>query len=491
MHPPEAQPETTGPEAPKTRGLRQLAMRGAVLTIGQLGVKNILRFGSNLVLAYLLFPEAFALVVLCSIVVQGLEMLTDFGIKPAVIRSARAKDPAFLKTAWTMQLSRSCALWITAAALAHPVAIWYHEPLLTYLIPVYALTLVWTGFESMGVTTAVRELALVKFSIYSFGETFIKTGITIVWAFISPSVWALIGGTLITNALSAIVSHILFPQGGLRFTWDRTAVAEIRRFGGWVFVSTLLTYLSQQMDRIILGKLVSISVLGVYSIALNLARLPLDIAFSVMGWVLYPALAEIVRRDPKQLDSRLKEARGAVLAAAQFSVCGVMLFSPWFFWYLYDARYADAAHFTPFLAVSTWFAILQSSASQALTALGDVRSLARSNLVKLAVTTTGCLVGHYFYEMTGFIAGIGLGSLAAHLSVSHSLGRHGIRILKQDSIYTAVVGVIAIVCLGIPLLAADDAHYVEMAALSVFGFAASSAIALRALGPLLGRLRSD
>jgi O-antigen/teichoic acid export membrane protein len=468
--------------------LRDRMLRGSVFALGGQAFNTILRFGSNLALAYMLFPEAFALVVLCSIVIQGLEMLSDMGIRPAVIQSQRSEDPLFLNTAWTFQILRSLVLWLSASALAWPMASWYNEPQLIYVIPVSALSSIATGFQSIGVSIAMRHLHLGRIAIWGIAETSIKTLIMVIWAYYWPSVWALVGGAVITYTISSLATHRIFPAIRHRIAWDRSAASELWHFGRWIFVSTMLTYLSQQVDKILLGKLMPIGVLGVYSIAYNLARLPMDIAANLMGVVLYPALAEIVRTDREALQAKLTEARGVILAAAQFGIVGVILVSPWFFKYLYDDRYIEAAHFAPLLAIAVWLSILHACIYPVLVALGDVRSLAWSNFVKFVSTAAGCLLGHHYLGMPGFIIGNGLGCLIGYLVVARALARHRVSVIVQDVYYSGIIAAIAIFCAAIPWQPGIAVHQPLLAAsLGVVGLAVSGLIAYRTLRPTIRR----
>ena len=61
------------------------ALRGGALTAGSYAFTQALRLASNLILTRLLFPEAFGLMALVSVVLVGLAMFSDVGIGPAAI----------------------------------------------------------------------------------------------------------------------------------------------------------------------------------------------------------------------------------------------------------------------------------------------------------------------------------------------------------------------------------------------------------------------
>jgi len=436
--------------------VRSRAASGAAWTLASFAVGNVLRLGSNLLLAHFLFPKAFAVVAIASIALQTLEMFSDLGIGAAIVQSPRGNDPAFLNTAWTIQAIRGVLLWLVSVAIAWPLAQAYQTPELQWIIPACGLAFVSTGLQSTKLQTRRRDLDLAKITIMGLCETLLKTAITVVWAVLSPSVWAIIGGSVISYTFFMIATHVLLPGQGNRLAWDREAAAHLTRFGRWVFVSTSLTFLAMQSDRLVLGRLEPMEVLGVYSIAYMFSKLPFDIAVRLAAQVQYPVLAEAHRSGGEQFVSRLLESRRLILAVSQAGVLGIIIIAPWFFRHGYDVRYADAVRLTPLLALSVWITILQASADRALLAAGDARSLAMANGANGVVTFIGCMIGHRLGGVTGFIAGAAAGNLAGHLIVAAALRSHGIRIIGQDVKYSAFVLLVAACDMFVPDLVANE-----------------------------------
>ncbi|MCE9529776.1 MAG: oligosaccharide flippase family protein, partial [Planctomycetes bacterium] len=63
---------------------------------------QIIRFGSSVILAKLLFPEAFGLYALTFAFLTGLHLFSDLGIRVSIIQNPRGEEPKFLDTAWTL-----------------------------------------------------------------------------------------------------------------------------------------------------------------------------------------------------------------------------------------------------------------------------------------------------------------------------------------------------------------------------------------------------
>ena len=93
-------------------------MRSSMFTMGGYVATQVLRLGSNLILTRILFPEAFGLMALVAVILQGLTMFSDVGVSPSIMQSKRGDDQQFLDTAWTIQVIRGTLLWLFACAIA-------------------------------------------------------------------------------------------------------------------------------------------------------------------------------------------------------------------------------------------------------------------------------------------------------------------------------------------------------------------------------------
>lgn len=167
--------------------LKKLAIRGTVWTIAGFGASQILRFGCNVILTRLLFPELFGLMALVNIFILGLHLFSDIGIGPSIIQNKRGDDPAFLNTAWTLQIIRGFCLWVCAVLIAWPIAKFYAEPQLLWLLPVLGLSTIIAGFNSTALFTLNRHMAVRKLAIFELGVQIIYLTVMMVWAWFSPT----------------------------------------------------------------------------------------------------------------------------------------------------------------------------------------------------------------------------------------------------------------------------------------------------------------
>ena len=74
-------------------------LRNAVWTVGSFGLSQGLRLVMNIILARLLAPELFGIMVIVNSLRTGIELLSDVGIGQNVIYHKDGNDPEFYNTA--------------------------------------------------------------------------------------------------------------------------------------------------------------------------------------------------------------------------------------------------------------------------------------------------------------------------------------------------------------------------------------------------------
>lgn len=436
---------------PSQAPIAQRAARAGMWSIGGYFAAQSLRLLSNLLLTRLLFAEAFGLMALVSVFLQGLSLFSDIGAGPVIIQSKRGDQPDFLNTVFTVQVMRGVALWLIACIGAQPFALFYDAPILAAILPVSGLNALASGFNSTKLFTANRRLSLARIAILEITSQATGIAAMVTWALISPTIWSLVGGGLTTAITKAVLSHTILPGERNRFHWDRSIAKEMLSFGRWIFLSTALTFLGSQSDRLIFGKLVSMHTLGVYNIALMLAMLP-PLAFGRLGnTVILPVLSRMFERggDPTPAYHR---ARKPILLGAGWLISGMIAGGPLIVMVLYDDRFIPAGWMLRILAISGWLSVLESTVAPALVALGTPKWNAMGNGVKLAGILTLIPLG---YSIAGF--GGALGALAAADLVRLCvvwLGayRMKLRDFSQDIVNTARVACSAGLGLGVLFL---------------------------------------
>lgn len=419
--------------------LKKLAIRGTVWTIAAYGASQLLRLGSNVILTRLLFPELFGLIALVNVFITGLHLFSDIGVGSSIIQNKRGDDPAFLNTAWTLQIIRAFGLWFCCFLIAWPVANFYREPQFLWLTPVVGISTIISGFNSTALFTLNRHMALRQLAIFELGGQVISFTVVIVWAWFSPSIWALIVGSLVSDLIRLVWSHRLIPGPPNHFAWDRDAVNALFSFGEWIFVSTAITFLAEQIDRLILGKLLSFEMLGVYGIAFTLSDMPRQITLALSSKVIFPAVSKLAELPRETVRAKILKNRKPILITLAFGLSVLVSFGDILILVLYDKRYIQATWMLPLLALGIWPRMLCNTIEPSLFAIGKLQYPALAQLLRFIFTLIGLLLGFFLMGIVGAVIAVALNDFCYYGAINYGLWREGLSGLMQDIKATALL----------------------------------------------------
>lgn len=429
--------------------LKKLAIRGAVWTLVGYGLSQSLRLGANLILTRLLIPEMFGLMALVNVFILGLTLFSDIGIGPSIIQHQRGDDPDFLNTAWTIQIIRGFGLWFLCLLIAWPIAQFYSEPQLLWLIPIVGLSTVINGFNSTALFTLKRKISLGKLTVFELGIQLISLSVMLIWAWFNRTIWALIVGNLVSEIFRMVISHRLIPKTYNRFAWEQKALADIFSFGRWIFASTSMTFLAAQADRLILGKLLSFQLLGIYNVAVIFADLPKMVMNRIGNQVIFPVISKQASLPRASLRKKIRQKRRLILMAATPFLAILVSFGDVLICGLYDERYHDAAWMLPILALGIWPNLLTITMSSSLLAIGKPLYEARGNFFKFCYMVIGLPVGFSLLGVTGAVIMVALNDFPFYAAVSYGLWREQLTVITQDLQATALlIGLITLILIG-------------------------------------------
>jgi len=362
-----------------------------------------LRLASNLVLTRLLYPEAFGLMAITQSILMAARLLSDVGLSQSIVRSARGHERSFCDTVWTLNILKDGSLFLVVCVAGPVAARLYHQPLLAQLVPAMAATLLVAAFNSTKLAVVNRRLEIGRLVLIELGAQAcgIATMIAAAAAWRSP--WALVAGNWATALALLAGSHLLLRGPANRFAWDRAAVREVMSFGGWVMLSSIVTFLLGEGSNLLNGWLVGPQAVGFLGLSTNLALVAWSTIQALGGRVFYPAYAEVWRDRPAQLSrvlvrSRQAQLLGGCAVALVWAVLGQRLVG-----LLYDPRYRVVGALLQIQAVGTIFAFASSSYANVLWAMG----LGRLNVMLVAVQAASLfallVLGHHLGGLLGLM----------------------------------------------------------------------------------------
>lgn len=420
--------------------LRGRAMSAGAWSLAALIASQAMRLGGNLIMARLLVPEMFGIMMIATTLSVVLALFSDIGLRQNIIQSKRGQDPLFLDTAWTLQIVRGFvlfALTLLIAALAWlaqqrqwlPAGSTYAADELPAVLAVTGLSAVINGFQSTKVALAFRSLQQGRVVLAEFFGQLIGLLIMLGVGYLTGSIWSLVFAGLVAPLVSVLLGHRWLLGPGNRLQWDPASLQELVAFGRWVLLSSALGVMAMYGDRLLFGGSMSAAQLGVYSIAVLILG-ALEIAVHRMvGAVALPAFSEAARAEDMSRLRVLYYQLRLPLDLGLLFACGVLFTAaPLVIDLLYDQRYRQAGHMLAILSLSL-FTLRFTLAHQVWLSLGLSRFLAQDNLIRFLAlwSMVPLLLAHNVEWAVWGVALHTLPTLCLILFVNHRLGLLSLR----------------------------------------------------------------
>lgn len=410
-----AAPNTAGPAGPE-RSLLARVLSGVGLVAGGMVLTQGLRLVSNIVMTDRLDPEAFGLMGIAFTLTVLVGMLTDVGVTSSVVRSDHGDDPAFLRTAWVTSIARNALIFLAVCLIAVGLAVWrdalppgsiYANPLTPFFLVGAGLQVLVSGFLSMNMALAGRNMRYGRVVAVEVAAQATTIPVMVLAYELGAGPWSLLVGAGTAALVLVGGSHLAVPGPRMGFEWRREHFSEIFSFGKWLLIASLFGFVLNRGDQLIFGWLFEEGAFSLYVIAALWITAVIGVASSLLGKVLYPALAEALRRDPASVDRTYKRLRLLADAAALSAFVGVVLLIEPFFDLIYDPQYQAAAPIVRLLAVSFLF-LPYRLVSTVILVEGRSRDFTWVTGITAAAMVAFVVAGHALYGETGAIVGFAL-----------------------------------------------------------------------------------
>ena len=294
-------------------------LRGSFYTALSQGVTVACQIGSVIILSRLLTANDFGLIAMIGPVIVFLSMFKEMGLLQAVIQK-KTLTYGQLNALFWINIGVSLSLTLLLIWMAPLIARFYSAPELTALIRVMAVSMFISALGAQHFALLNRQMVFGRIASNASIVAVVTLSVSIIWALISPTPWALVAGTIAGMSVGTLLVWIWVP-----WTPSRPAMApgtgELIGFGAGVTSFKLANFFSRNLDNILIGRVWGSIALGLYDRAYKLLLFPLSRVAQPLSQVMIPVL------------SRMQD-EPARYAHAFFRVFGLMQLAdraPWVF----------------------------------------------------------------------------------------------------------------------------------------------------------------
>lgn len=299
----------------QTESLTKRAGAAVIWTTLSTGAIQLSGVVKTIVLARLLSRDDFGIVGVGMITLSAIEAVTNTGFTVAILQQ-KAPSESSVHTAYTVGLIRGAILSVVMLLLAPWIGGFFHSPGSVAVIRWMALSVILTAVSSMGRIDLQRRLLYRENAKIEITASIADMTSAVLSALVMRSAYALVIGLIARQLVNAVGYFIIHPwRPKMQVVWRD--LVELMRFGRWISLTLTLWFLSDQLDRTLVGRLLGLEQLGLYVMAGSLANVPYTAVQFIVNRVVFSSYVEI-SQDQARL-SRVFER--VMLVIFSLSVC--------------------------------------------------------------------------------------------------------------------------------------------------------------------------
>lgn len=380
--------------------LKAKSIRGAASLLTSGGANFAIALAATSVLARVLMPADFGLLAMVFALTAVAERFKDIGLGRATVQKKEITHSEVSNLFW-LNAAVGAGLCLTIAILSGGIAAFYHEQRLTSIATALSSTFLFAGLTIQHQALLNRRMRFLATGMIATGALAASNLCAIILALKGYGYWALVWREILRSVFVAVATWIACPWvPGLP---DRkTKVSEQMRFARDITFFNLVTYFTNSLDQMLLGRFWGAKVLGLYRQAFQLTMMPMDQVTSPMHGVSEPLFSSLQDDQPKY--KRIYEKTVTTLCLITMPIAGgVFVCSKFIVLLLLGQRWSGAEDIVRILAIAAFI-------KPAISTIGFV-------MVTCGKTTR--------YALIGLVDSI---ALVITISIGVKWGAHGIAI---------------------------------------------------------------
>ncbi|WP_185970884.1 lipopolysaccharide biosynthesis protein [Alkalicoccobacillus porphyridii] len=284
------------------------------------GIKTVSKLVFLIIMARLLFPEDFGLVASLGIIISLMEVINRAGIAPSLI-NIKELNKNHISTGFSLSLILGVLLYIFVYSLA-PIFQNFLNANEEFILAIRVMGVLFiiNGISRVSDGMLQRNLNFKRINLIQIISMVIGyTLVGLILGFLGFGYWALIIAEMTKKTLNTILLFISYKHS-LSVKIKRKEFKEILSYGGGFTLGTLIDYLANRGDEIIIARVLGTISLGYYTRAFQLMSVPVEILNQIFEKVLFPVMSKIKDNPKKLADIYLKNISFIFLISLPFSL---------------------------------------------------------------------------------------------------------------------------------------------------------------------------
>ncbi len=338
------------------------------------GANFLIMLSTSVVLARLLSPREFGIAAAAYFFLQLASRLTQFGLGVSLVRVKELRRD-HVSSVFVVNLLMGVSMWMVLVLCAPALGRFMRSTETATVLPTAAIGFLVLAIGTVPSALLTRDMRYRESTTSDWLAMTLGAGLTIGLAWRGFSYWSLVYGQIGTETVRAI-SRMWMARWWPSVRFSAAAMRELMSFGLGVYAKNLLDYAAQNLDNLVVGRVLGITALGFYDKAFTatwrfLARI------NNAGPTVSFRIFALIHDEPERFRRAYRKVVLSATLVGYPVLTGMVVTAPELISIMFGERWQPSVRPFQFLCVASMLKLLNTYASTATQAKGMVWSEVR------------------------------------------------------------------------------------------------------------------
>jgi len=397
----------------------------------------------------LLNPSDYGLMAMASFLTSYIQVFSNLGLGAGIIQRHNVTRNDLSSIFWFSSFI-GVAMSVAVYFLAYPNAIIFERDELIPITQLSAILFIISSISTVPQNILSRRYEFKSIAKINLVAAFISSVASIILALLDFGVYTLVLSSIILSSVTTI-GFIYKSKWLPDLHFNYNDVHSFLKFGFLLSLASTLSHLLDTIDKLIIGKLYSVSQLGHYSTAINISDMPIDKISPLISPIIFPMLSRWKDDKTKCFDAYLNILTYYLLVISPIYIGGIIVADD-LIEVVLGEKWVPIIVIFQFFCWVRFFKVLSSYHKVLITSQGLARNILKYDGIMLIVLMTGiylAAINEFYYILYVWAIVYPIITMAWIFS---SIRKFGETVHRQYS-KAVLLGVMAALFMGVGLIA--------------------------------------
>jgi O-antigen/teichoic acid export membrane protein len=250
---------------------------------------QIIRILLSILVVRLLEPKDFGVFAIASAIIYYTNNFSSLGLGNSIVQKKNVTED-HINSFFTFNLLVSIGMVLLCYILANKISVIFEDERLVDVILSLSTLYIITAFYAVPYNILRRNCEFKTISMLDIISSTINLVSSLILAYMGFNYWSLIIGTILANVIATIIAWILMEKP-IKFNFQLKLLRDIIGFGIWNFIYLQTKLVTDNLDKLLIGKMSGPGSLGLYDKGNSFANIPNEFVTNKLSNLSYTVFA--------------------------------------------------------------------------------------------------------------------------------------------------------------------------------------------------------